>query len=840
MPSTTNDCNLQANKLLSLTDDFFLQQLISEPTRNQNVLDLVFTNIADEPFDCKITSHKTISDHNLIELKLYCDNIIDDSKLYNKPKAQTHQSGYRQYNFYKADYTSINEDLSDINWHKEMGDESVSDQLPRFNEILLDIVSKHTSKIQSRKNYKSKFYKERRALWRRRNRLHQKSVAGDKRDKLLEEIEISIKKSHKAERLHDEHKAIDKISTNAKYFYSYANKTRKPRDKVGPLTNKETKEIISDPSDMAEALQSQYCSVFSKPDPNKCIDNIKTFFNEENNNDAQKLLDIDFSEADIVTAIKQIKAHSAAGPDGIPSILLRNCCEELSKPLYLIYRKSLDTGEVPNLLKDAIVTPIHKGGLKCDPKNYRPVSLLSQLLKILEKVLCLKIVKHLEENNKMNKNQHGFRKFRSCLSQLIEHYDNVLEAVSSGNNIDVIYLDYSKAFDVVDHDILLRKLRDSGISGKMGIWISNFLKNRKQTVTVNQKLSRSEPVPSGVPQGSVLGPILFLIMIADIDVDILKKSTVSSFADDTKVSHVIKLRQDCDDLQASLQTIYEWSENNNLNFNELKFQALRYGVNKETEGHNYITPTGKNIPNEDTIRDLGLRMSRNLKFHHQTETISSKCRSLSGWILRTFTTRETKPMLKLFNSLLLPRVDYCSQIWSPHQSKDWNRLESIQRRFTSKISEVSHLDYWSRLRRLKQYSLERRAERYKIIYTWKILESLAPNPSTNKLVTKYSERRGRSCVLPRLARQQTCSAKINTIRENSFCFQGPKLFNCLPKSIRNITNVTVDTFKHHLDKLLSTVPDQPGVPGYVGSRAAASNSILDQMSNGGGICDADL
>ena len=194
----------------------------------------------------------------------------------------------------------------------------------------------------------------------------------------------------------------------------------------------------------------------------------------------------------------------------------------------------------------------------------------------------------MEENDLMNSNQHGFRKFRSCLSQLIQHYDYILEQICSGNSVDVVYLDYSKAFDVVDHNILLRKLKRIGISGKIGHWIHNYITNRSQKVSINGKFSRNEPVGSGVPQGSVLGPILFLIMISDIDKNVIT-SNISSFADDTKISHVIKLRQDCEDLQASLNQIYEWSHKNNLKFNEDKFQALRYGPKNEID-FNYNTP----------------------------------------------------------------------------------------------------------------------------------------------------------------------------------------------------------------------------------------------------------
>ena len=253
---------------------------------------------------------------------------------------------------------------------------------------------------------------------------------------------------------------------------------------------------------------------------------------------------------------------------------------------------------------------------------------------------------------------------------------------------------------------------------------------------------------------------------------------------------------------------------------------MRYGDTTNLE-YDYTTPSGNIIPKEETIKDLGVHMSRNLTFTDHTEIIGARCRSLSGWILRTFETRQTAPMLKLYNSLLIPRIDYCSQLCSPQQNQEWNILESIQRRFTHRINDVRDLDYWSRLKTLRLYSLQRRAERYKIIYLYKIIENLAPNLSNNKIQTRNSDRRGRYCLVPTIINK--CPARIKTLRENSFSIQGPKLFNSLPKSIRNITGVSVDTFKKHLDKFLSQIPDQPGIPGYAGQRAAATNSLADQI-----------
>ena len=733
-------------------------------------------------------------------------------------------------NYYKADFKSINQELSTINWNTLLEEQSVSKQYDTFQSTVENVCKKYTPESKPKlTSFRSKFYKERRALMRKRRRIVtainkcNTMIPTEKLQNKLNDTETKIKESHTAERTANEMDAIKKISSNPKYFYGYARKTQNKKETIGPFRDKSTSEIISDDKQIADRLQTQFCSVFTTSDPSTKISDIKSFFNEPHT--PTKLSDIQFTTSDIQKAIKELKSNSAPGLDGFPAMLLKECSETLSEPLYIIFRHSIDFGEVPNILKDAIIIPIHKGDLKSVPKNYRPINLISHVLKVLEKIIRSRLVEYLEESNQMNPNQHGFRKFRSCLSQLLEHFDQIIEAAYNNKNSDVIYLDFCKAFDVVDHSILIRKLKTFGITGKIGYWLHSFLSNRKQTVSVNGVKSETSPVTSGVPQGSVLGPVLFLIMISDIDKDILV-SVANVFADDTKLKNLVESLQDCANLQTDLNTVYEWADTNNMKFNDLKFQCIKYGNNLELNQYKYETPSGEEIPGEEDIKDLGVIMSRNFTFTKHIDKVSSRCRGLIGWILRTFITRTKLVMLTLFKALVLPRIDYCSQLYSPTLIKEWIKLESVQRRFTSHIAEVKEFDYWSRLKQLKLYSIQRRYERYTLIYVWKIIQKLAPNLKSNPITTRYSERRGLSCVTPALANTR-CSAKIVTIREGSFAIRGPRLFNALPKHLRNLSDISADSFKRALDKVLSTLPDQPTVPGYAGGRSTNSNSLVD-------------
>ena len=247
----------------------------------------------------------------------------------------------------------------------------------------------------------------------------------------------------------------------------------------------------------------------------------------------------------------------------------------------------------------------------------------------------------------------------------------------------------------------------------------------KERLAVKGRISELSPVISGVPQGTVLGPVLFLIHISDIARGVSQATTTSSFADDTRVRRSIKdPLTDCQSLQQDLQSIYDWSGDVNMHFNSDKFECIRYWPGSDIPQYQYKSPEGDDIEEKINIKDLVIHLSNDLTFKFQIQKTITSASKLVGWALRTFHRRSQGIMITIWKCLVQPKINYCSQLWSPSDQESISDLEKILRNFTSQISGMENKDYWERLEALKLYSQERRRERYSIIFLWKMSQGL--------------------------------------------------------------------------------------------------------------------
>ena len=380
------------------------------------------------------------------------------------------------------------------------------------------------------------------------------------------------------------------------------------------------------------------------------------------------------------------------------------------------------------------------------------------------------------------------------------------------------YANIYTAFDKVDHNILIRELGELNIKDPLLSWIESFLKKRKQAVKVENSISEPTAVLSGVPQGSVLGPILFIVIMNKINLE-TKRVRTGSFADDTRAWLGISNQQDSADMQEDLNRIYAWAESFNMRFNTKKFEAITYGASGRAA--NYLTPDGTPIPTKETVRDLGVLFQNNLKFDRHIATTTAKGHRMAGWALRTFKTRDTKTLLILLKSLIISQCEYASIIWAPQKRSQVNLLESVQKRFTSRFACFQSVDegapqcntsYPTRLQILGLYSMERRRERFAILYIYKIVINLTPNPG---LTISYDPRR-KTTVSPKIILRPTTAAWIRNAMNQSFLCVGPKLYNSLPACLREIEDIGTPTKKHlnafklRLGNFLKTKEDVPG------------------------------
>ena len=536
--------------------------------------------------------------------------------------------------------------------------------------------------------------------------------------------------------------------------------------------------MVSDSGEMASILNKYFGSVFSKEE----TENIPEM------DDLQyqtAITDIIISIADIEKKISDLRSSPSTGPDGISTTLLKHCKDCLSLPLSIIYRKSLDTGEVPQAWRDANVTPIFKKGKKSDACNYRPISLTAIPVKILESLIKDKIVNHLKAYNLMNSSQHGFIKNRSCTTNLIEFFDEVTKTVDEGVPMDVIYLDFSKAFDLVPKFRLINKLSAHGIQGKILIWIESWLTNRRQRVVLNGKTSEWTDVNSGVPQGSILGPTAFSIYNNDVDIIAVLISILNKFADDTKIGNKITSEQDHINLQNCLDDLCRWADKWGMRFNETKCKVVHFG--KKNPGKNY-SMNGVNLAVSDMERDLGVNMHVSLKPSMHCKEAARKANGVLGNLGRSFHFRDRHTFIRLYKTYVRCHLEFAVPAWSPWSAHDIDILEKVQIRAVNMVSGLQGKTYQEKLAELNLESLVERRTKLDNIQTFKMLKGFDAMDK-HKLFSHVDANRNYETRLNSFHLNLKTNKSKTEIRRNFYTNRAVDQWNQLPNYVKDSNNV---------------------------------------------------
>ena len=394
----------------------------------------------------------------------------------------------------------------------------------------------------------------------------------------------------------------------------------------------------------------------------------------------------------------------------------------------------------------------------------------------------------LDRNDLLVGSQHGFRAGRSCLTSLLEFYHAMFGAYDQSGAVDVIYLDFQKAFDKVPHRRLMAKVRALGIAGKVAAWIQAWLSNRRQRVVVEGACSEWSHVNSGVPQGSVLGPLLFLIYINDIDSGLV--SRISKFADDTKLGVDASDPVAVEELRLDLARIGEWSETWQMPFNVGKCHVLHVGGGNAFADYHLL---GSEITSRPWELDLGVIVTSEFKFGAQCVAAERKAQKILGYVKRVFTHRNRHTVMTLYKTLVRPLLEYAVQFWSPTYRCDVERLERVQARATKLIPEIRNKGYERRLVELDLLTLEQRRLRGQLIETFKIVRGFcAVDPRTMFTLNENPTRNhGFKLVVPRFR-----TNKFRDFMTVKVC----RVWNSLPRELVNAPSV--ESFKTNLDGII--------------------------------------
>ena len=696
-----------SESVLDLMDDYSLEQVVQEPTIGKNILDLCFTN--QPSLVNKVNIVSGISDHDIV---------IMDSSI--KPKFNKKKSR-KVYRFTDENIASVRRGLELLNTKFLKSNphfNSVDKNWSFFKTSIQQVVEKYVpSKMTSTRYHLPWMDKNLKKLSSNKHKLYNRAKSTGKSED-WDKFKLVKHQCQKERRASHNQYVADLLKTSyeektSKKFWKYIKSRKTDNVEVQPLRSEG--KLHSDDKDKAEILNKQFKSVFTKDSES---------FKEQSLHKPQfpKIKEIHICEKGVTKLLKELKVNSASGPDDISNRILKHSAEELSPVLTFIFRQSLTNGILPSDWLKANVVPMYKKSDKQQAENYRPVSLTSVCCKIMEHVLCKHLRNHLDRCNILTKFQHGFRRHHSCETQLLITLDDILKNYDQKHQLDIIILDFSKAFDKVSHNLLLTKLYSMGVSGAVHKWISAFLHNRTQRVVVNGVFSDDAPVSSGVPQGSVLGPLLFLCYINDLPNCV--KSQVRLFADDSLLYRTINSVHDAVQLQEDLTALEVWANTWKMHFNPTKCYLMRYCRSRTPIITPYILRNHK-LAEHVTNPYLGVLLSNDAKWSKHISAICNQANATLGFLRRNLYNCP-KDLKKLaYIALVRSKLEYASCVWNPYLVKDITLLEKIQRR---SVRFICHNYDWSTsvtdmLRDLELETLEERRSTTSICMFFKIINN---------------------------------------------------------------------------------------------------------------------
>ena len=408
------------------------------------------------------------------------------------------------------------------------------------------------------------------------------------------------------------------------------------------------------------------------------------------------------------------------------------------------------------------------------------------------------IMEHMVSENLLSTKQFGFIPGRSTITQLLQYLDKCCDTIATGGVVDTIYLDFQKAFDTVPHRRLLGKLESYGISGDMLAWVKGFLSGRSQVVKVNGVESISAPVLSGIPQGSVLGPLLFVIYINDLP-DVLSSDTLL-FADDTKVFRSITSKKDAQALQADIVALQRWSEKWLLRFHPDKCHVLTLGKFEDIKHTYRYTISNQELEHVFEEKDLGISFDTNLRFEEHISSKVQKANAIVGLIRRTFSFLDCSLFKKLYTTFVRPHLEYGQAVWSPFLKKYVDMLENVQIRATKLVDGLHKLNYSERLKILDLPTLVYRRARGDMIEVFKHIHTYDKHSLSPKFRLHNHPSRKHPFQIVMLSPKDG----ERGCQKNSFYYRTPGIWNNLPKKV--VEAGSINAFKNELDSAWKDAP----------------------------------